>query len=54
MYSLDAAAWQDCTQRDLIPKELRLMEEGIYVNNNGDKLRGVTVFNVPINMWRRC
>jgi hypothetical protein len=24
------------------------MEEGVYVNENGDKLRGVTVFNVPI------
>ena len=24
------------------------MEEGIYVNENGDILRGVTVFNVPI------
>jgi hypothetical protein len=24
------------------------MEEQIYVNMNGDKLRGVAIFNVPI------
>ncbi len=24
------------------------MEEGLYVNEGGDRLRGVTIFNVPI------
>ena len=24
------------------------MEEGIHVNEDGDKVRGITVFNVPI------
>ena len=45
---MDPTAWQGCKHKNLIPEELRLMEEGIYVNENGDKLRGVTVFNVPI------
>jgi hypothetical protein len=45
---LDAGAWQDCNERDLISEELGLMEEGIFVNEDGDRLRGVTFFNVPI------
>ena len=27
---------------------MKLMEEGIYVNGDGDRLRGVTIFNVSI------
>jgi hypothetical protein len=27
MYSLDAGAWQNCTERDLIPDELGHMED---------------------------
>jgi len=48
MYGMDVGTWQDCTERDLIPEELSLMGEGIYVNEDGDRLRGVTVFNVPV------
>jgi hypothetical protein len=32
MYSLDPIAWQDCKHKNLIQEELRLIEEGIYVN----------------------
>jgi len=48
MYSSDATTWHDCIQNRLILEEPRLMEKGIYVNENGDMLKGVTVFNVPI------
>ena len=33
---------------DLIPEELSLMEEGVYVTKNGDCLKGITVFNMSI------
>jgi hypothetical protein len=48
MYNLDPTTWHDCKHKNLIPEEPMLMEEGIYVNENGDMLRGVTVFDVPI------
>jgi len=41
-------AWEDCNKRGLIPRELEDMEEGINVNESGDRLRGVTIFNVPV------
>ena len=48
IYNMDAGAWQDYTRKDLIPSELSLMEEGIYVNEDGDRLRGVIVFNACV------
>ncbi len=48
MYTLDEGAWEDCTARGLIPKELILMEEKVHVIENGDRLKGITVFNVHI------
>ena len=34
--------------KNIISEELELMEEGVYVTENGDRLKVVTVFNVPI------
>jgi hypothetical protein len=48
MFSLDETAWGDCNMKGHIPQELEHMEEGIYVNDNGDMLMGVAIFNVPI------
>ena len=48
MYIMDAGAWQECIERNLIPEEMSLMDECIYVNEDGDTLRGDTVFNVPV------
>ena len=48
MYSLDKRAWKDCKERNVIPQELTHKEEGIYVTENRDFLRGIIVFNVPI------
>ena len=41
-------AWLDIRKRDIIPENLKRIQEGIFINNNGDKLRGVQVFNVPM------
>ena len=48
MYSLDEGAWEDCISRGLIPEELSFVEEGVHIDNNGNVLKGITVFNVPI------
>ncbi len=48
MFSLDEDAREDYNKRGLITRELVHMEEGIYVNMNEDRLRGVTIFNVLI------
>jgi hypothetical protein len=57
MYIMDAGARHECTRRDLIPEEPSLMEEGIYVNENGDRLKGVTILTSVLksrNTSRRC
>ena len=45
---MDEGAWEDCISRGLIPEELSLMDEGVHVDINGDRTKGITVFNVPI------
>ena len=52
MYSLDEGAWEDYIARGPIPEKLNLMEEGVHVNNNGDYLNMIMVFNVPIGKPR--
>ena len=48
IYSLDDGAWEDCSTRGLIPEEPSLMKQGVHATENGDCLKGITVFNVPI------
>jgi hypothetical protein len=48
MFNMDTRAWENGQMWGLIPEELSHMEEGIHVNMEGVRLRGVTVFNVPI------
>ncbi len=52
MFSLDERAWKVCRGRKLIPNNLSHTEEGIYVTENGDRLRGIPIFNVPIGKPR--
>jgi len=47
-YSMDSTTWEDINNRELIPEGLKHMQEGIFVNNAGDVLRGLEVFNVPV------
>ncbi len=48
VYNLDEDAWGGCHRNRLIPDELSEIQEGIFVNEEGERLRGVTIFNVPI------
>jgi hypothetical protein len=49
MYNLDAgASWHECNEKGLIPDELSHMEEDIYVSEDEDRLKGVTICNLPI------
>jgi Ser-tRNA(Ala) deacylase AlaX len=41
-------AWSDCMARNIIPKELIHMKEGVYVTESGDRLKVITIFNMPI------
>ena len=52
VYSLDEDAWGDCQRKHLIPDELNDIQEGIFGNDEGDRPRGVTIFNVPIGEER--
>ncbi len=46
--SLDEGAWEDCRARDLIPEGFQEIEEGLIEDGDGRRLRGETIFNVPI------
>ena len=50
--SLDEDTWGDCQRKQLIPDEISDIQEGIFVNEEGDRLRGVTIFNVSIGEGR--
>jgi hypothetical protein len=47
LYNLDETVWEDISSKKK-PEILRHLKEGIYINNEGAKLRGVPVFNVPV------
>jgi hypothetical protein len=48
LFSPDEMAWDDVKRRNLIPESLRHMQGGIFVKIDGDRLRGVMVFNVHV------
>ena len=52
VYRLDENAWGDCHRKHLIPDELSEIQEGIFVTEGGERLRDVTIFNVPIGEER--
>jgi hypothetical protein len=52
VYSLDEDAWGDCRRKQLIPDKLGDIQEGIFVTKEGERLRSVTIFNVPIGEER--
>jgi hypothetical protein len=47
-YSPDPTASQDIRIRDIIHENLKHIQEGIFINNTGDILRRVKVFNVSV------
>ena len=46
IYSLDENAWDDCQRNRLIPEDLSEIQECIFVNEEGERLRGVTIYNL--------
>ncbi len=48
LYNPNPTAWQDIHGRNIIPENLNHIQEGIFVNNLGERLRGVHDFNVPV------
>jgi hypothetical protein len=47
-FSPDEGAWEDAKRKHLILESLLHMQEGIYINDKGERLRGLQVFNVPV------
>ena len=47
-YSPNASTWEGIRIRNIISENLKHIQDGIFINNDGDKLRGVHVFNVPV------
>ena len=48
MFSIDEGAREDCMARDHIPEGLPAIEKGLIDDADGRRLRGITIFNVPI------
>jgi hypothetical protein len=56
MFSKDVGAWEDCLARNLIPKDLSSIEEGILIDADGERLRGVAILTCPLESpatWTR-
>jgi len=49
---LNEDACGKCQRKQLIPDELSDIQEGIFANEEGERLSGVTIFNVPIGEER--
>jgi hypothetical protein len=52
MFTWDDEACTRARYEGHIPEELNQIQEGAYVNWNGDILKGIQVFNVPIGTER--
>ena len=48
MYNNEEGACEAARRAGYIPKELQHLQEGTHVNESGDRLRGPTIFNVPV------
>ena len=48
MFNMDDGAWEVCQTRDLVSESLGSIEKGVHIDADGKRLRGLTIFNVPI------
>jgi hypothetical protein len=48
MYSIDGEVCKEAKRNGHIPESLHHVEKGIFVNESGDCLRGIIIFNVPV------
>ena len=53
MYNMEEGRCEEAMRMGHIPESLQHVEEGIYVNESGERLKGIQIFNVPIgkNMY---
>jgi hypothetical protein len=52
MYNNEKGACEAAGSAGYIPEELMHLQEGVHVNESGDGLRGLTIFNVPVGEER--
>ncbi len=52
MYILTEGVCEEAKREGYIPREIEHIEEGAYVNDSGEVLRGVQIFNVPVGEER--
>jgi hypothetical protein len=52
MYSKEEGVCEEARRAGHIPEGFMHLREGVHVNESGDILRGLTVFNVPIGEER--
>ncbi len=54
MYNKEDGACEEARRTGCIPNELSHLQEGPHVNREGDILRGLTIFNVPVGEERHA
>ncbi len=52
MYSEEEGVCEAARAAGHIPEELMHLQEGVHINESGDRLGGLTVFNVPVGEER--
>ena len=52
MYSKEEGVCEAARRAGHIPENMMHLQEGVHINESGDTLRGLTIFNVPIGEER--
>ena len=52
MYTKEEGVCEAARRSGYIPEELLRLQEGVHINESGDPLRGLTIFNVPVGEER--
>ena len=48
MYNMEEDKCKEARREGHIPDSRQHIEKGIYINESGDTLRGIMIFNVPV------
>jgi len=48
MFSKEEGACEAARRAGHIPEDMQHLQEGVHINESGDIMRGVTIFNVPV------
>ena len=53
MYNMEEGRCEEARRAGHIPESLQHVQEGVYVNESGERLKGIQIFNVPVgeNMY---